>query len=746
MVAADRRIYGLTGEIGRDGVLTQELQFTLNGIQERAARTSLDYLANRPKSLDISKKRSPLIAMATGIGKGKIIHLVLESQFRSKPDSKVLVVAGTKNVLVDQTHESLRGYQQSSEIRFNGDGPQVIVFNQLNDGYIQAEDSDELNDATTDVEGNEILSDKSFLYTTGKLGTNRVSVEVATIQSVQSGLERGRINPEEYDLVIVDEVHNIGTAKRKAAIDQFDRVIGFTATPHRHSGRMKFPDQYGFEVIESLPLPEAQELRLLPPLLGLQINTQDIIPQIPTSRTGQIDFKALEKILKDSPDLRPYIADRIASMISSGDKKYKTVVAVNFVWEAHELAELLAEKGIKVGVAVNKPAAQMIHSDKIPAIDSIERYKLPESNEKSIQVLLSPNVASEGFDAPFTEILVWASPTDSNLRYTQYTGRLARRSEGKLYGVIVDCLYQTSQYSWSYNMGMWMKGSVRQLENGLLYLGPEQDIATLRDLPDVQQFRAKADKHGLVDIQKGLILEVQPGDLVLSKNGLTEVFEGSETRLRRISGKVIKNLQESDEDIVVERHSGGKKVLAILNRQVFIDAMVKEGVVLRPKEIEPVKESDFALTLNNIKENFAFSSKAATRLVNETLKEFKEKYPHMIVSRKSGHITINVITDRSFALQFFEEKGILPRTDFQGFRENDFPITRPSLISTFRGQYPRIVSIVEDVVNSLVSENIDFVVYRLNGTNRKIRVVTNKQRFITEMLARGVQLKDYSQP
>jgi len=332
------------------------------------------------------------------------------------------------------------------------------------------------------------------LVTYGRAATpndETANVHVATIQTLQSVLRRGVINPEEYDLLIVDEVHNIGTSKRMDTINQFKKAIGFTATPYRHSGRYKTPEQYGFRVVESLTLPEAQNLQLLPPLMGIQIDTKELVDNIPTTNSGQIDYKQLEKILKKSGDLRPFIVDRVVPIISSEDRNYKTVVVVNYVWEAQELAKLFYKKGIKVGLAVNKRAAKTIHTDEIPALDSIERYALSESDNKSIQVLISPYVASEGFDAPFTEALVWASPTDSPLRYTQYTGRLARRAEGKAFGIVVDCLYQTNKYRWSYNMGMWMKGDVVQLDSGLLWLGPEAEVRQISNLPQAQILRTQ---------------------------------------------------------------------------------------------------------------------------------------------------------------------------------------------------------------------------------------------------------------
>lgn len=486
-------IYGRTGEIGKDGLLTPDQQEQLNKIQAKAAAHLTAYFDNK----EADDPLFPMAAMATGIGKGNIIHRVIEQQVKTKPDSKILIIAGTKLVLVKQTHEALSGYQKQT---------QQDAFD-----YVESEEDDKLIDETTSTENNPLEDQKSFLYRTGRLGQKDTNVHVATIQSVQSAISRNNLNPDDYDLVIVDEVHNIGTPNRKAVIDQFKRAIGFTATPYRYSGSLKAPEQYGFGVIESLTLPEAQELGLLPPLLGIQIDTSDVIDEIPTKKDGEINFPALERLLKNSPDLRPYIADKIANIISEEDRRYKTVIVVNFVWEAQELAKLLHEKGIKVGIAINQQAAKEIDTEEIPTIESIERYKLPENDEKSIQVLISPYVASEGFDAPATEVLVWASPTDSSLRYTQYTGRLARRAEGKLFGVVVDCLYQTNQYNWSYNMGMWMKGDVIQLDNGMLWLGPETSIESLKTLPQVEAIRKQADIKPISDLQKEALLSAPEG-------------------------------------------------------------------------------------------------------------------------------------------------------------------------------------------------------------------------------------------
>ncbi len=364
---------------------------------------------------------------------------------------------------------------------------------------------------------------------------------------------------------------------------------------------MKKPEDYGFTIIDSLPLPEAQDLKLLPPLLGMQIDTKEVVDVIPLTLSGNINFKALEKVLKASPELRPYIADKIASIISSEGNQYKTVIAVNFVWEAQELASLLREKGITVGVAVNKASAKQIHSEEIPAIDSVERYKLPKEDEKSIQVLISPYVASEGFDAPFTEVLVWASPTDSSLRYTQYTGRLARRNPGKRFGVVVDCLYQTNQYSWSYNMGMWMKGDVKQLENGFLWLGPDMDIDLIKRLPIIQTLNNQNNPKDLNELQKEGLLDVQDTDFVLSTPQIAKFFRYSD--VERIK-KIAQELKEANNSMFSIRTSRSQKVEVCVDKDEFVKILIQQGFSFRYPFIDAlnkIQENEFPLNLNSEK-------------------------------------------------------------------------------------------------------------------------------------------------
>ncbi len=72
--------------------------------------------------------------------------------------------------------------------------------------------------------------DVGRIYTRAKEHGRQVTV--TTYQSLVPQVERGEINPREYQCLILDEAHTALTGKRIDAIDKFDHAIklGFTAT------------------------------------------------------------------------------------------------------------------------------------------------------------------------------------------------------------------------------------------------------------------------------------------------------------------------------------------------------------------------------------------------------------------------------------------------------------------------------------------------------------------------------------
>lgn len=721
-------MFGATGVSGRDGILSPEQIVVLNGLQQGAAAKIESHLESMGEG-----DKFPMVAMATGIGKGNIIHRITEQQMRKKPDSKVLIIAGTKNILVSQTHSALARYQETTE----------------GTSFSEAESLDVISQETTDTDDEEALlsENKSNLYRTGKYGDSTTNVHVATIQKVQAEVRKGKINPDEYDLVIVDEVHNIGTPRRFNTIKKFKKVVGLTATPHRHSGKMKTPEDYGFEIVESLSLPEAQNLGLLPPLCGVQINTAGILDEIPTNYMGRIDYKKLERMLARSTELRPEIVNRILPIITSEGNNYKTVIAVNFVWEAREIAELLSAHGVKVGVAVNEQASKQIHTEEIPAIGAADRYKLPHEDPNSLQVLVSPYVASEGFDAPFTEVLVWASPTDSSLRYTQYTGRLARRAPGKLFGVVIDCLYQTDQYKWAYNFGMWMKDDVVQLDNGLLWLGREVDIETIKGLPIMDAIIQNADAKPLKDLQKEMGLEeVQPGEFSVVKANLLDTFRGGVARVMAAASDSVAAIREENPDLVITRRSHTHPV-DVVDKTRLIEEMEKRGVKVKDPDIKKadkeVQTEHIIITEVDLKDVFVGTGKRLEKIADAVVAELRESNPDIVDTIQRGKWLVTVVKDKQRFIEEMAKQGVIEKDPtVEPVKVGEFIISVPSMLKTFVGGPQKLARVGREVLADIAERHPELVVTRYHETGRiYVTVVTDEVLFMEEMLSRGVNIR-----
>ncbi len=720
----------MTSQTEQNGALSPEKAHELDEIQEKAARKSKDFLNARN-----ADDPFPLVAMATGIGKGRIIHKLIEEQVRDNQDSRILVIVGTKLALVGQTREALEGYNLASSTPREQD-------------YTESEETDRTTDDTEEIDLSE-LQESSFLYRIAdykRRNASDANVHAATIQTIQSESANGRLRPDMYDLVIVDEAHNIGTTQRVNTIQRFRNVVGFTATPYRHSGVLKEPEQYGFTIVDSLTLPEAQEKDLLPPLLEVPIDTSGLVEKIPMTPSGQIDFKKLEKLLKKSPDLRPFIADELVKHIG-GDESMKTVVAVNFVWEAEEIARLLKARGISVGVAVNQNAARAIDSEEIPALDAIERYKLPTENPRSIQVLISPYVASEGFDAPATRAIVWASPTDSTVRYTQFTGRVARRYPGKSYGLVIDFLYQTSQFNWSYNFGQWMKDSVVQLPNGMLFQGSKTQLQRLTRSAEFRRINQTNRPEKTIPVSElqeiSELLHVQEAEFAITQTTLHSMFIGDAPKLRKIAQDVISEMQKNNPSLVFSRRNNSNVVTTVANKDLFAQGMLERDVELRIPVIE-IQDTDAPINQNFLNQTFRGSNVRLIEVAREIVEEIRKENPDLLVYRRNAATRRTlVITDRNLFIKKMADRGIhLQPTNIIEVQDTDAPITNAFLSSAFVGGWLKLKPRAQEVVEEIRKYHPELIVQR-RSAHAFVTVITDKNLFIERMLGkRAIEQKE----
>lgn len=465
-------IYGITGNINVDGILSREGFDELNASQTYAANAVRTYWETNGYA-----KPYPLIIKPTGYGKSYVIDDLIRTVNGS---GSTLLVVGTKEILMNQNAESLRS-------------------------LVQEETGQTRYSILPDLTGPVIL---------------------ATWQGLDA-YERSKKPIPEIGLAIVDEVHNIGTIRRLQILLRLNpkAVVGLTATAYRASGKYRDPESYGFHALPDVvsTLPECIDKCWLSPLMGLCVDTEVILPR--NVMTGkEIDAPKLYRELRHHPDLFTNIAHEIGTrFLPSG---MKTIIVVNRVMEeACLIYKRLEKMGFKVGLAVNQNAARQLEGMYVTH-GSIERYKLPHNHPDAIQVLISPQVIGEGFDAPATECVVWASPTSSSLRYTQVMGRGARRCIGKSYCLVVDFVYLIEGFGYSMNFAQFFKANeIKNLEGGIMYVGP---VGTETNIALPSAFTANGKVVSIVSLSKSTF---QAADGWLTK---TELKEKTGFTLQRI--------------------------------------------------------------------------------------------------------------------------------------------------------------------------------------------------------------------
>ena len=255
-------------------------------------------------------------------------------------------------------------------------------------------------------------------------------VMVASVQTLSKNLDID-IAPS---LVVIDEAHHalaktyqmLWTAWPEA------KFLGLTATPYRMSGD-GFTDL--FEVlVDSWSVKQFIADGWLSPYDYYSIRPDSEEQQEIDSlkkRGADGDFQMKE--LREKLDVRPSIERLFESFERYAFDKKGIIYAIDIAHAEH-IAEFYRLQGVNA-VAI---------SSKTPAKERAEVIRTFR-DENRIQILVSVDLFSEGFDCPDVEFIQMARPTLSLAKYLQMVGRGLRPCKGKQCCTIIDNvgLYRT---------------------------------------------------------------------------------------------------------------------------------------------------------------------------------------------------------------------------------------------------------------------------------------------------------------
>lgn len=255
-------------------------------------------------------------------------------------------------------------------------------------------------------------------------------VMVASVQTLSKNLDID-LSPS---LVVIDEAHHAlaKTYQMLWAAWPEAKFLGLTATPYRMSGD-GFTDL--FEVlVDSWSVKQFIADGWLSPYDYYSIRPDSEEQQeIDSLRKRGADGDFQMKELREKLDVRPSIERLFESFERFAFDKKGIIYAIDIAHAEH-IAEFYRLQGVNA-VAI---------SSKTPAKERAEVIRTFK-DENRIQILVSVDLFSEGFDCPDVEFIQMARPTLSLAKYLQMVGRGLRPCKGKQCCTIIDNvgLYRT---------------------------------------------------------------------------------------------------------------------------------------------------------------------------------------------------------------------------------------------------------------------------------------------------------------
>ncbi|MEK3993462.1 DEAD/DEAH box helicase [Psychrobacillus sp. FSL K6-2365] len=240
----------------------------------------------------------------------------------------------------------------------------------------------------------------------------------ATVQTLSSQSHLQQFPKDEFDYILIDEVHRAGADSYLNIINYFepDFLLGMTATPERTDSFNIF-ELFDYNIAYEIRLQAALEEEMLCPFHYFGVTDYE--------RNGEIidDTSTLQHLI--SHERVHHILEKINYYGYSG-KRVRGLIFCSSKQESHALSAELNTQGLKT-TALTGDNSQFERED---AIRKLERYEL--------DYILTVDIFNEGIDIPFLNQIIMLRQTQSSIIFIQQLGRGLRKHNEKEYVTIID--------------------------------------------------------------------------------------------------------------------------------------------------------------------------------------------------------------------------------------------------------------------------------------------------------------------
>jgi superfamily II DNA or RNA helicase len=339
----------------------------------------------------------------------------------------------------------------------------------------------------------------------------------ASVQTL-SGADLGHLDPDHFDVVVIDEFHHAAALTYRALLDRLApaELLGLTATPDRADG-LDVLGNFDGRIAAELRLWDAIDAAYLAPFSYYGIHDGVDLQAVPWVRGRGYDAAALTGVLTADHAWAHLVIEQVRQKVTDPRRMRALGFCVS-VAHARFMAERFAAAGI--------PAVAVW--GETPFVD--RQTALNDLTAGRVAVVFTVDLFNEGIDVPDVDTLLLLRPTDSGTLFLQQLGRGLRRSPGKATCTVLDfvSLHRT-EFRYDRRFGALLGTSSRseierEIQGGFPYLPAGTSIEldpvareiVLRSIRDAlpSTWRTKvAELAGLGDVDLAAFLDRSGLDL-----------------------------------------------------------------------------------------------------------------------------------------------------------------------------------------------------------------------------------------
>ena len=258
------------------------------------------------------------------------------------------------------------------------------------------------------LSGNSKEYDKDYLF--------------STVQTMSKDDVYTKFDEDEFDFIVIDEVHKAGAFSYKKLLNYFKPKfwLGMTASPDRTDGENIY-ELFDYNVPLDIRLQDALEEDLLCPFHYFGIS----------------DLTVNGEVLDDESDFRYLVSNERVNYLLEKSEYYghtgdrcKALVFCSTKREARELADAFTQRGHD-SIFLSGDNSQDEREEAI--------YRLTSDDARDpIEYIFTVDIFNEGVDIPEVNQVLLVRPTQSSIIFIQQLGRGLRKFKNKEYVVIID--------------------------------------------------------------------------------------------------------------------------------------------------------------------------------------------------------------------------------------------------------------------------------------------------------------------